>query len=592
MHKATYLIRALSVYFALVAAFIALAVHLYGIQISRHEELLAKARKKYTASSTEQGERGLIYDAHGNLLCGNLICRDVLAEPGRFKKPVAEMVDLLADRLPVSAQTLEDRFSLDRVEVPVCRQVDIETAQKLKAEKLPGIRFVESSTRYYPKSRLAANLLGFTDFRGRGVAGIEALMNDLLKPTTGKAVFERDRLGIQLNNARLQKTQARDGFNVYLTIDEPIQTIMEEELDDLVKEFKPKAAYALMIDPDTGGVLGWAQYPSFNPNKRHPENMRDGQWQNRILTHGFEPGSIMKCVTVAGALDYRVVKLGDVFDCEDGYWMYAGRPLRDSGHQYGPLRVWQIIQKSSNIGAAKIAVAMGEKRLYQIFRRFGFGEPTGVGFRNEAAGIFRDLPNWDGLSITRFPIGQGILTTPLQIVQAYSALANDGVIMQLRIIDRVQNPESGRFAYNRPRMKRRCLRPGVARQIVAAMKTVTREEGTAEKAAVPGFEVAGKTGTSEKFINGTYNSGKHVASFAGFVPADDPAFVLLVSADEPSEKSYYGGTVAAPTFQRIAERALRYLQVAPATFPESPFSNPDRNVADTDRETPDPLNIN
>ncbi|MFO7820714.1 MAG: penicillin-binding protein 2 [Lentisphaeria bacterium] len=568
MNKATYCVRAICVYLGLVVAFSALAVHLYEIQITRHDELLAKAREKYTASSTQKGKRGLIYDARGNLLTGNINCRDILAEPRRFSESTSKMIDILTEWLPVSASTLRRRFNSDRIEVTVCRKVDIQTARELKEKKLAGLRFVKSLDRYYPKSRLGANLIGFTNPRGEGVTGIEALMDSLLKPTSGKVVFERDRLGIQLNNKRLREAEARDGFNVYLTIDEPLQTIIEEELQNLVREFKPKAAYALMVDPRTGGVLGWAQYPSFDPNKRRPQNMSEGQWQNRILTQGFEPGSIMKCITLAGALDYNVVKLGDVFDCEDGYWTHAGRPLRDSGHQFGSLRVWQILQKSSNIGVAKIALEMGDKRLYQTLRRFGFGEPTGVGFQREAPGIFRSLANWDGLSVTRFPIGQGILTTPLQIVQAYSALANQGVMMQLRVIDRVEHPVTGRFAYNRPSIKRRCLRPGVARQTVAAMKTVTRKEGTASKAAVPGYEVAGKTGTAEKFIDGTYDNDKYVASFVGFVPADDPAFVLLVSADEPSEKSYYGGTVAAPTFRRIAERSLRYLQVAPATAPD------------------------
>ena len=308
--------------------------------------------------------------------------------------------------------------------------------------------------------------------------------------------------------------------------------------------------------------------------------MDNGNWHNRILTHGFEPGSIMKGITFAGALDYKVVRLGDKFDCEKGRWFHAGRPLRDSGnHQYEDLYVWQILQKSSNIGTAKIAIEMGDRRLYQTLRRFGFGQPTGIGFRNEATGIFRSLADWDRLSLSRFAIGQGILTTPLQIVQAYCALANDGVIMQMRVVDRIENPETREVDYTQERIRPRALRPGVARQVVAAMKTVTRD-GTGTIAAVPGYQVAGKTGTAEKFIDGTYRSGKYVASFVGFVPADDPAFVLLISADEPSKKSYYGGTVAGPAFRRIAERTLRYLKVAPATQPpQNPEREPEVTIA-------------
>jgi cell division protein FtsI (penicillin-binding protein 3)/stage V sporulation protein D (sporulation-specific penicillin-binding protein) len=251
-----------------------------------------------------------------------------------------------------------------------------------------------------------------------------------------------------------------------------------------------------------------------------------------------------------------------VFDCEDGYWFYRGRPLRDSGHSYGRIPVWEIIQKSSNIGTAKIALEMGEHRLYQTLYRFGFGAPTGVGFANEAPGIFRPVRKWDGLSITRFPIGQGVLATPLQMVQAYNALANEGVVMQLHVIDRIEDTESGLCETFSPTPVRRVAGTHAVREVVRAMCRVTEEGGTAPKAAVPGYAVAGKTGTAQKFVNGQFSNTLCVASFVGFVPADAPAFTLLVVADEP-QKAQYGGTIAAPTFRRIAERTLRYLQIAP-----------------------------
>jgi cell division protein FtsI/penicillin-binding protein 2 len=263
-------------------------------------------------------------------------------------------------------------------------------------------------------------------------------------------------------------------------------------------------------------------------------------------------------------LDAGIVTLDSAFDCEDGLWFYRGRSLRDSGHRYGVLRVWEIIQKSSNIGTAKIALLMGERRVFDTLTNFGFGKPTGLGLEGEAPGIFRPLEKWDALSISRFPIGQGILVTPLQMLQAYCTLANGGLMRQLRVIDRLVDPVSGRADVYPNLAKWRVVREDAVQKIVQALKLVAREGGTAPKAAVPGYDVAGKTGTAQKVIDGQYSTTKFVASFIGFVPADDPAFVLLVAADEPDPKrGYYGGTVAAPTFSRIAEKTLRYLQIAP-----------------------------
>lgn len=581
MRKDGFIVRTMLIAAGLLVATAFLSHHLFTIQLERHEELLVKARAKYTASRRSKGVRGTICDVHGNLLAANLACRDVLAEPRQLRRlaPVEleKVVDALCTQLRVPKEVLGRRLNGPLVEIVVKREADLGDVAMLQQwiaqynakarsdgkPSLRGIRFVDTRKRFYPKHRLAANVLGFTDTDGHGAAGIEKLMEKRLAPTEGTALYERDRRGRQLSNEDLTLEQPRDGWHVYLTIDEPIQSIVEEELAALCEQHEPKAAYAIMADPKTGAVLAMAQMPTFNPNRR--ENIRPEQWQNRILTHGFEPGSIMKCVSVAGAIDYQVVNLGTVFYCEEGIWYHVGRPLRDSGHSYEDLRVWEIVQKSSNIGTAKIAVAMGRQKLHDTLRRFGFGEPTGLGFPGEAPGIFRSLPDWDGLSLSRFAIGQGILVTPLQVVQAYCALANDGIMMQMRIIDRLEDPETGLVETSLPQVRRRAVRRTSAKQIVVAMKAVTREGGTATKAAVPGYEVAGKTGTAQKFVGGTYNSGRYVASFAGFVPADDPAFVLIVVADEPSGTSYYGGTVAAPTFSRIAERSLRYLQVAPAT---------------------------
>ncbi|MDT8391315.1 MAG: penicillin-binding protein 2 [Lentisphaeria bacterium] len=594
MWKEGYIVRLALVALTMAAAFVFLANHLFTLQVGRHEELLTKARQKYTESKSSLGARGRVYDIHGNLLAGNLACQDIFAEPKWVYKLGKEEADrvlrVFSQELDVPLDLLRQRFKRGRVEVVLKRDAELDRAVKLKrwiqayneaaaeknAPKLRRVRFVETQKRYYPKGSLAANTLGFLNEQGQGGAGIEQLMNQRLIPGEGEAMFERDPRGRRLRNDSEQVRHPSNGWNVYLTIDETIQSIVEEELAGLYEEQEPKAAFAVMANPKTGAVMAMAQLPTFNPNHRGGITRR--QWENQILTYSFEPGSVMKGLSLAGALHYNVVNLGSTYYCEKGLWYHAGRRLRDSGHQYENLQVWEIVQKSSNIGTAKIAMDMGPARLYTTLHNFGFGQTTDLGFPGEAAGIFRPLSRWDGLSLSRFAIGQGIAVTPLQIVQGYCALANDGVMMQMRLIDRMEDPASGLVEFYPPKAKHRVVSAAAARQMITAMKTVTKEGGTATRAAVDGFEVAGKTGTAQKFVNQTYDNGLYVASFIGIAPADDPAFVLYVVADEPGGRSHYGGTVAGPTFSRIAERTLRYLQVAPSTPGDSIVL--DRVIAD------------
>lgn len=488
-------------------------------------------------------------------------------------------LDILARELDVPPTALTALYQKktqesDSMWITIAEAVPGETTERITGYHLDGVRakpflrglrFADTSRRYYTKGRMLANVIGFTNAANKGVTGIEQQYDDMLRPQFGTSSYIRDRTGQRLESELADHRPARPGCNLYLTISEPIQQIVERELDRLVAEFAPKAAYAVMVNPATGAFMALAQRPSFNPNEL--DTIEAEQWLNRIAVAGFEPGSVMKPMTVSGAIDYGVVTLDSEFDCEGGRWLFCGKPLHDSGHHFDVLTVAEILEHSSNIGTAKIALAMGERRLYQTLLRYGFGEPTGTGFKNEACGIFRSIELWDGLSISRFPIGQGILVTPLQMVQAFAALANDGVMMQPYLVDRIQHP-GGRIERTTAHPKRRVVRPHAARQVTQALKRVTENHGTAPKAAIPGYEVAGKTGTAQKVIDKRYSNQHYVATFVGYVPADDPAFVLLISADEPdTERGYYAGTVAAPTFRRIAERTLRYLDIAPRITP-------------------------
>lgn len=566
-----------------------LGFHLYGVQIVRHDELYGKARDTYTSVKTKQGKRGEIYDVNGNLLVGNVPCMDICADPEIVgpEENCRIAADIIVKELPdlkkadvvkrLMAKTRTKEVDGKTVEIKnnyafIESKIDLKTAKDienaLKEKKIKGFTFKESSKRYYPKNELLANILGFTNIDRDdviAVIGLEKFFNEFIKPSSSEIHYERARDGLPLSYGWENKIDdVKDGMNVYLTIQEPIQAILEEELDKLMEKWKPRAVYAVMADPFTGNIVAVAQRPTFNPNDRK-SMMNSDAWRNRITEDIFEPGSIMKPVAVAGALDAGIVTPSTVFDCERGAWFYGGKILRDS-HPLDILSVSQIIQKSSNIGTAKIALKMGERRLYYTLKSFGFGEKTGVPLKPETSGIFRPLKRWDTLSITRFPIGQGIGVSPLQLVRAYCALANGGYLMKLRMIDRLENPDTGHVIKIPVKPGGRIYKnPDTHQKIVSMMKLVTQEGGTATKAAVEGYSVAGKTGTSQKVINGQYSHNKFFSSFVGFVPADNPAFVLFVTVDEP-QGAHYGGTISAPAFKEISERTLRYLDIKPETL--------------------------
>lgn len=566
-----------------------LAFHLYGVQIIRHDELYGKARDTYTSVKTKQGKRGEIYDYEGNLLVGNIPCMDICADPEIVgpEENCRAATEIIVRDLPhlkkeevfarLMSKTRTREINGKAVEVKnnyafIDSKVELKAAKNiengLREKKIKGISFKESSKRFYPKNELLANILGFTNIDKDeviAVIGLEKFFNEFIKPSSSEIHYERARDGLPLSYGWENKIDdVKDGMNVYLTIREPVQAILEEELDKLMEKWKPRAVYAVMADPFTGSIVAVAQRPTFNPNDRKSMLDPDG-WRNRITEDIFEPGSIMKPIAVSGALDAGIVTPNTVFDCERGAWFYGGKILRDS-HPLDILTVSQIIQKSSNIGTAKIALKMGERRLYYTLKSFGFGDKTGVPLKPETSGIFRALKRWDTLSITRFPIGQGIGVSPLQLVRAYCALANGGYLVKLRMIDKLENPDTGHVIKIPVKPGFKIFKnPATHQQIVNMMKLVTQEGGTATKAAVEGYYVAGKTGTSQKVINGQYSHSKFFASFAGFVPADNPAFVLFVTVDEP-QGAQYGGTISAPAFKAISERTLRYLDIKPDTL--------------------------
>ena len=563
--------------------FLYLVINLYCVQIGKHDYYYTEARKKYVHSEKTSGIRGEIFDINGNLLIGNMPCQDISVTPCNIKKEDDRKVAVILARTlklnfsevfsKISSKTRQEKQAdgsvkvLPRQYAMIVRNVPLTEARKVK-ELLQKhkvgrhVHFHDGFIRYYPKGKLLSNALGYTTMnrdKVQAVMGVEKKFNRELKSDSGEVTYERSRRGSQLGDSPLKEERSRDGMNIYLTISEPIQSILEEELDAAVEKWHPKAVYAIMADP-AGNILAMAQRPSFDPNLR---NERDqAAYRTRVIGDMFEPGSIMKPLTVAGALDYNVIRADTIIDCENRVWFFRGKALTDT-HAYGKQDVTGVIRKSSNIGTAKITLMMGEQRLYRTLRKFGLGSLSGQPLTPESHGRLKSPDRWDALSISRFGIGYGVSVTPVQMLRAYCALASRGKLPKLRLVDREEDPLTGvvvRKPVEPPRNIYSSKHTGDT--IVDMMVTVTEKGGTATRAAIPGYRVAGKTGTARKFINGAYTT-RYYASFVGFVPAEKPAFVLLLTFDEP-KGSIYGGTVAAPAWKAIAERTLKYMNIAPS----------------------------
>lgn len=577
----------------LVPIAIGLGVRLYFVQIDQHEEYLEKARSRYTTTKITTGKRGEIYDVNGNLLVSNTPCFHITCDPANITTELQrkKLAFILSNTLKIDYNSIYRKLEKERqvrdkdnnlvmdengkpkIEqvryVIIAKNVSLEDGNSLRkqlaANKIRAIFMTEGHMRSYPKGRLLSNVLGFTSVDNESdiaVLGLEKFFNHEMTAAVGKEKYERSRDGRPLNYGLHEQLQeSRDGSNIYLTISEPIQAILEEELDAAVEKWRPQTIYAAIADPKTGNILAMAQRPTFDPNDR--SEISPEAWRTRIIEDGLEPGSIIKPFTIGKALDWGVVTPNTTVDCEHGAWVYMNKVLRDS-HPYDTLTVSGIIQKSSNVGTAKVALMLGEDKVYNLLRSFGFGQRTGIPLKPENIGIFPPVKRWDGLSITRFPIGYGILVSPMQMLRGYCALANNGKLPKLRLVDRVENPATGEIKMMPIEPPVQTFdRPETCATLVRMMEAVTQEGGTATKASIPGFKVAGKTGTSRKYVKGVgYAAGKYFASFAGFVPAENPAFVMIVTMDEP-RGAYYGGTVSAPVFQAIAKRVLRYMNIDP-----------------------------
>ena len=539
------------------------------LQVVKHDYYTKIAAEKNVGRNVIAAERGAIYDTHDEVLAQNVPVATVVADGTLLNNPDA-LVPLLAKALHLPPNDITEKISSRRPYIVLKHEVpgaDARALEKtLRKDKLRGIRCERGTVRVYPNGPMLCHVIGFTDIHQHGIQGVEASMDQYLRGEDGYRYTEHDAQGREIVLYRGAEHPPRNGFQVHLTIDLNLQTIVEDELDAAMREYRPEKAIIILMRPQTGEILAMANRPNFDLNLR--AEAKDEQMKNRAIIDMMEPGSTFKLVTAASAINERKVRLDSMIFCENGVWNINGHPLHDHGHKgYGDLSVQDILVHSSNIGAAKMAIMLGEQKFYEYIRRFGFGDRTGIELPGEIGGMVYPPKRWSKLSITRIPMGQEVAVTPLQMIMAMATIANGGKLIQPRIVKTIIDDQGKEISELKPTVVRQVISPETAAQIACALRGVVSQRGTAAEAAVPGFTISGKTGTAQKAApGGGYEKDKYVVSFSGFLPSENPAFVGLVVLDDAHTKDpalNFGGTVAGPIFSRVAEKAARYLDLEP-----------------------------
>jgi cell division protein FtsI (penicillin-binding protein 3)/stage V sporulation protein D (sporulation-specific penicillin-binding protein) len=573
------------VFFALL--FSVFSWRLIYLQMVMHQYYSELAAEKNVGRDVIPAQRGAIYDAHHEVLAQNVPVDTIVADATLIDNPGA-LVPILASQLHLPASDIAEKISSHRPYIVLKRDVPDMDARALEKtlhdQKLRGIRCEPGSVRFYPNGSMLCHVLGFTDFHQHGVQGVEASMDQYLRGEDGYRYVEHDARGREIVLYRGLEHPPRDGFQVSLTIDLNLQTIVENELDAAMRDYRPQKATIILMQPQTGEILAMANRPNFDLNAI--SEAKPVQMKNRAIIDMMEPGSTFKIVTAAAALNERKVRPDTMIFCENGVWNIGGRPLHDHGHKgYGDLSVRDILVHSSNIGAAKMACMLGEMKFYEYIRRFGFGERTGIELPGEIRGMVHPPRTWSKISITRIPMGQEVGVTPLQMIMAMATIANGGKLVQPRIVKSITDDQGKVRSALKPTVVRQVISRQTASEVAYALRGVVSKRGTAAEAAVPGYIISGKTGTAQKAApGGGYEKNKYIVSFSGFLPSENPAFVGLVVLDDAHPKDpnlNYGGTVAGPIFSRVAEQAARYLDLAPQEYLETPAKTAGR-VALTD----------
>jgi cell division protein FtsI/penicillin-binding protein 2 len=577
--------RAIWILVSLACGFTVISFNLIQIQLVEHDRFWRMAVENHTHRESIPPRRGAFYDGDGNILAQTQRVYDVRLDGQMMSADHPDTnLPLIAQALGVPVDSFVAAFNAHNRDQPLAQDQDDAMVTKLRALKLNSLIFDEHDRRVYPNNELAAHVLGFVDENGHGIAGMEKQMDKVLCGVPGERLVERDARKHEIPVYQDSEVPAVDGDNVTLTIKMAIQHVVEDQLDQIAQTYQPNAAYIIVMDPQSGEILAMGSRPNYDPNNRasfKPENVR-----NRCVTDAVEPGSIFKIITLAAALNEGLVNLDTQIFCENGEFYYAGRELHDDDEHHAWLSVKEVMAQSSNIGFAKIALGyLHEDKLYKYATEFGMGQRTGLfDQQGESPGLLRPVSKWSALSITRVPMGQEVLATPIQLVTAMSVIANGGRLVVPHLAKQVTDPAGNVVKNFQTQVVRQVISANAASEVAQALQQVT-VDGTAKNIHIvdstgAGWSFAGKTGTAQKFINGEYSHDHHVASFIGFMPAEDPAFVTLVMVDDPKTAPHqdYGAEVSAPVFATIAKQVAQIMNI-PTDLPAPPPPSPTTPVA-------------
>lgn len=557
--------------------FVGLAAKLAVVQVVQAEKYQTLARKQHEQRVTLPALRGRIFDRNGNVLVSNTDYVSFAANPRIVGAQASSLALACAEAFGRPASVYRSKLqNSDKQFVWLERRVRPDVAARLRRKEFRGILEIPEPKRLYHYGSVAGPLLGLTDIDNRGIAGLELQFNDHLRGIPGSIMMQKDAYQNTWPSADYPRIEPVNGNDLILTIDLSFQAVLEDELRKAVASNNADGGLAILVEPHTGEILALASSPSVDPNSTGTVQL---EWARaRAVTDMFEPGSIFKIVTASAAYEYELISPGRSFDAEQGlYKVYRNKRLVQNvtdTHEYDVLTFQEGIEQSSNIVMAKAAEIIGSERFYRQARNFGFGIPTGIDLPGEVRGRLKKPQEWSGTSLRTMAYGYEIAATPLQIVMAYAAAANGGVLMSPAIVREIRSSDNVSLRSFQPERIRRVVSERTAQLLRDAFKGVV-ERGTAQEARSSGIAIAGKTGTARRIVNGRYQGGDYNASFAAWFPADDPRVVALVMLENPRNRSYYGGYVSAPVVKAVAERILQLTptisspQVAAVTDPTS-----------------------
>lgn len=532
----------------LLLAFTALLGRSIYLQGVNREFLQQMGENRYSRTLELSATRGRITDRNGEPLAISAPVKSIWASPEDAQLSPAQERELAA-ALDMDVRELSRRLAVEKDFVYLKRQIPPQAADKVAALKLPGVYQQAEYRRYYPSAEVTAHLLGFTGAEGSGQEGMELAFDRQLKGAHGSRRVIKDRRGHIIEDVQSIKPP-QNGNDIALAMDSKIQYLAYAKLRDAVEEHKAKGGGAVVLDVRTGEILALVNFPTYNPNNR--DRLAGGQLRNRAVTDTFEPGSTMKPFAIAMGLESGKFRPDTLVATGNGN-LNIGKATIHDAHPGGTMTIAQVIQKSSNVGASKVALSLAPETMWENFNALGFGSPPKLGFPGEASGMLRNWKNWRPIEQATMSFGHGISLSLIQLARAYEVFARDGDMLPVSL-RKVEGPAPA---------GKQVISPEVARQLRAMLETVTQPGGTALKAAIPGYRVAGKTGTAHKLDGGHYAAKRYISSFVGFAPASDPRFIVAVMVDEPTGGKYYGGDVAAPVFAQVMAGALRAGGVAP-----------------------------